>query len=430
MAAPGGGIGSMTLETVSYNGALYLCLAPSAGLASVGSWNVWRSNDNGATWSAIDTANAPGFPGGKQCFDGVNTIWVVYFEVPTIPTIMRVRSFNLITQTWSAEVATGPATFAVSLIAARADGSLIVVYQNDGTVPGGDIYLSAGYLAGVWSAPEILHQNFVQAISNGSPDGILDPATDTLHVFWSSTLPGILNNALYQAILSNNTYGTFRTFSSVDTPEFPSLNIIGRPCIFNGDIFVPLILCSDPTDPSTYRAGGYIGSPAIAPVWSEVATLNGLALNINYPAVAGNDGAPPVATTDGTTVYVVYMVPSASSTFASGRICLCISTDLINWSGSTEYDIDNDAGFQRAGSQVITDPIYSPGIGVTIAALDPTLVHVQRFFLSFSVIPQVVVLGHLLDARAYPVLALPGGDYLDTTGASRACFPIRIKPEC
>jgi hypothetical protein len=387
------GIGSQCFPTISWGGKLYMTGVSDVGFGGTGRWNVFESDDNGQTWTPLDPTNAPEYPTGKSVYDGADTIWVAYLEFPFVaedPVPILVRAFDLNTLTWGAENATTQETFEVACIGARSDGSLVIIFSNDGTIPGGAIYWAGSYSAGTLTLIDAIDANVSGGNLGqiGTPRGIVDPATDTFHMVFSGSGGGlgIASQSFHQAISSGDALIDFFAFPNTDTPEFPNINVIGFPCIFNGDVFVPIVLATDVSDPATYFAGGYVGSPASGPTWTQVPTLNGLALNPDYPSVADLEGAPPYATADDTTVYVVYTVPSSNPAFDAGRVAMCQSNDLVTWVGSTAFDVSDDVSFQRGGAQEITNPAIAPvSFRLNLSGYDPSVIQYQRWILDFSV---------------------------------------------
>jgi hypothetical protein len=412
------GKGTRTLPPISFGGKLYACLAPNFGLLSTGEWNVFESADAGLTWSIVGSGTPPQFPGGKTTYDGVSTIHCAYFDPVLMPSTVRLKSFDLATLTWSAENATGPIAFGVPVLAVGVGGLLQVVYRVDPSISS---FATAVVVGGAWSAPEILDQNCsAPNHAMGEPAGVIDPA-DRLHVFWSGNVdplePVTQTFSFYQAIESDGSYGAFFQFSNVDMPS----NNIGIPLIVGGGVavFCPMILCTDPTDFLTTYNGGYVGVPVNAPVWTQIPNYGGV---IEVPFYF------PVAVEIGGTICVLYTIESGA--FASGKLQVAETVDLINWMVTTQYDLALDPPFQAGGAQLIFDPNISAD-GLFVTALDPTGSQFQRFFFAGSapVPPPAVFVSSIIDAGSLAARTMSGMTYADATGAKKDCFPLR-KVKC
>jgi hypothetical protein len=89
-----------------------------------------------------------------------------------------------------------------------------------------------------------------------------------------------------------------------------------------------------------------------------------------------------MASVSNTTLYVVYVAPSNDAGVPpTGQIRIVRTIDLSTWIGETAYDTENDPGFLVDGSQLIDNPIFAPGFGIMIRAVDQDEVNLSAFFL-------------------------------------------------
>jgi len=414
----GNATGGAVVPVILYAGNLYQVLAPNA---ATGNFEVWKSTDSGINWISLDSANAPTFPAGQAAFDGTSQIAVIFYDLTGAGVQSFLQIFDLATETWGAVIAGGPigplGGRGVIALGMRSDGSIIFIYQNPGV---GHAYLYGSY-NGAWNYPiGNLDQNFAGGLglsAMNQPIGVVD-SSDIFHVVWGG-IEGVQSYGYYQAIDSLDALGAFKRFPNTDTESFPlKTNIIGRPVVLGSNLFIPFTFAGNPADSTTFFAGGYIGTPVAAPVWTQVSPIDP-----GFPADSTrNPNFPPVATSDGTTVSVLFICQTSDSVYPSGRIVLLESTDLITWTATTIFDVENDLGFLVGGVQTITDPILTASAGVTIAAKDPTNTYTLRFFLPVNTIggPNA-----RLDAVSFPVISFPRLQYLDSAGAKRDCFPLR-----
>jgi hypothetical protein len=220
---------------------------------------------------------------------------------------------------------------------------------------------------------------------------VVDPA-DTVHVFFqqADATTGD-NSAFYQHIAADLvTLAGFNLFDDTTMAQFTGM--VGSPVIFGTDVFFPVVRAVNPFDSTTWSAAGFIGAGLAAPVW-------GLIFPIDPGFIADttlNPRFPPVASTDGVTVFASYICQSADGTFASGRIRWLTSTDLATWVGVTAFNIQTEAppGFIVAGSQALDDsrPLGALS-GISFNALDPTGSTFQRFWLTFGAGAPVTLTG-------------------------------------
>ena len=387
---------SMVSGPWSFGGALYIVLGQSlhGGSQPV---DMWKSTDNGATWTVLDHAHAISAFGFQVCFDGAHTVTVVSTASAGPPLAMSWIQFDLSTGLWGAAVGGGPVG-SPQLVLPRPDGSQIAVYQSTNAAPFSGVLLYAvSFLAG-WGAPFQFDTNIDTLLGAtyagpGSVFGCVD-STGTAHVFVEAFATVFaVPSYYYQPLSSGNALGALHTFAGISASL--TGGCIGLPCVQGSSLVFPYWADSG----GGVEMSAFIGTPLAAPVWTAqvgIDPVGGVNLDPNFRS--------PSASTDGTTVSLVYVMPTLDAVYTTGIIRLCKSTTLAAWTCSQAFDIETDApaSYQLAGGQLQVSPLFAVG-GISLVAIDPTHTQFQGFWLAGAAasVPQSVVIT-LYGWKLYP----------------------------
>lgn len=403
-----------------YNGALYTVLMPSdpAGLNPADTFplDCWKSTDNGQTWTALDHANAPITRNWQACFDGTTITCVIGTAAwgPGLPTVgnpWQMIQFDLATGLWGAA---GPNTgftnmWLASAMGARPDGSKLVVFADDTPNPqpvAGDgaftglLFAASWTSGGGWAAPFQIDTN-IQALLTTAYWGwtttkLIVDASGITHLIFGEveSSVGLGNNFgvyfdCYQAILANDTLGSFSTFGPMVQNQLGPFTdgqlkqfSEGNPVIVGANVVFPV---------TNWQAAGWflgvwVGSPLSAPVWVFQPNIDPGSGGFSQGLASGFSWlqGPPAAFNANGITQIVYTINTADTTYISGILRSVTSPDLIAWTGIEAFNIetDADAAFQLGGNQVILTPniINSTDAGVAVSAIDPTDTDFQRFW--------------------------------------------------
>jgi len=390
---------SMVSGPYSYGGALYIVLIPQVAINTSAPIDCWKSTDGGQTWSAVDHAHAVSSGVMEACFDGLHTIWVAYAPYTAAGGI-SVIGFDLTTGHWGAPSVAGPAASVwPQLILPRPDGSQIIVYSSNvpGVQPGSFLTYAASFHGGAWGTPFQFDANAEAAIGGANYSGIenlfgcVDPLTGIAHVFFPALEqnPAPVEHVFYQAITAADALGSFYQFPNVGTVLVGTATGVGVPCIQGGKLVFPVYEIS---------GGGvmlslYVGTPLAAPVWTLFSGIDPTA-----PIFAGGFNRTPAASSDGTTVSIVYTLPTLDAAYWSGLIRVSQTTDFVTWvfTSSTVFNIEQPGvppAYLVGGAQAQVGPLLLPAIGIAVTAIDPTATAWQRFFLSSAGPPLSITCG-------------------------------------
>lgn len=175
---------------------------------------VWKSVDDGNTWTLMDDGNAPEHTASlANCIEGA----VVYFlcgsrsDEADVP--MRLHSFNCATDTWSLIDDTGPDGHWASGLHKRSDGSFAVLFGTDA----GNLY-SVAY-SGSWSSPEDI--GIAVGDTNLEPEDVWSvmDSTDRTHVFFHGPRNGVtfvFDDVWHVAVEADDTLGSIDVLPALD----------------------------------------------------------------------------------------------------------------------------------------------------------------------------------------------------------------------
>jgi len=328
---------SPTYAPFIYNGALYQVLQGAGNVFSftpTGGIFVYKSTDNGATWTALDALNGPSRadpdPTAGFFWDGNQTV-IVAFN-PTggadlgITGPIHLQNFNLATGTWGPVYATAgaPAIYEVAQCFLRPDGSILVLAAPN--ISGGSVVNLSAYIfsGGVWSTSFAVDANMTAGFtSNGTAACVMDPATGNIHVFGISQNGGHVSELWYQLVLANNTLGTFAVIQTGSPTNLPGLSGFYQPAISGNNVIIGLV---DSTDSYVTIVAG---TPLSAPVFTA---LGAPGIDPGGPPVGFQLLGPPVLAVDATGIYAAYVIRQGDTNV---QIRLVgnpnVATPLVGW---------------------------------------------------------------------------------------------------
>ena len=265
----------------SYGGSLYIV----ATLQTTGIANVYRSNNQGATWVVVDGAHSPSVQNGVVSI-GTASLTFLYAPYGTNGPL-QFQDFNLATQTWGAVYgATGPNATASPILLIRSNGDKVAIVNSTPT----QAYVYAG---GVWSAPIDLTTLFPVGWPTYAYLSACIDTTDTIHIlgYVHQQVPPYGQFTFYEQLLPSNALSGFQDLSAIAYQTF------GSPVICGNYVAIGAIDAAQ-----TYGAV-LTGTPLAAPVFS----LTNCDPSQPIPYQNLNNPSPFVAT-DGTNLWAYLVI--------------------------------------------------------------------------------------------------------------------------
>jgi len=198
------------------NGFLYCLMTDGAALA------VFKSSDDGLTWSIQDSLHAPTFGGGGNiagCLGG-SVIWAVSVDVTD--SVEQVSSFDTLSDTWTGNYITANARSGNRLVAIclRPDGTLVICGNGATAFWSGDwwrtsyfLFDTSTFVATGWMANGLIGAGAI----DWECDAILLGSGEVDFLFWSHdhTAPGGTRAIWRQPLLDSNTLGSLVMLDSI-----------------------------------------------------------------------------------------------------------------------------------------------------------------------------------------------------------------------
>jgi hypothetical protein len=301
---------------VRYGGNLYTVMMQFTG-AAVGvtkSLQCWKSTDGGNTWTEADSAGAVSVEGWRACFDGLHTISCVT-TIPTdgtdgyTPYFMRIVDFDLVTETWGSlsdpspvpphaalpadangnsvgllplpvTISYGWFAYAPWEIFVRSNGSKVVLFSNV-MGPGAGSHSNTwavSFSSGTWGTPFEIDYAGVLIVSPvfgwtaGGPTYSCLDASDIIHTIYEvQPLDLSGERYFYQAILPNDTLGSFSELPDTTHWPQPANTAVLTPVCDSTSIYVP-VQTGTAFDATQFSV--YIGTPLSAPVWTLTTNID------------------------------------------------------------------------------------------------------------------------------------------------------------
>jgi hypothetical protein len=215
--------------------------------------NVYKSVDNGQTWTNKDTANRPST---SQSIDASlnGTLFTIVYTSSSVGDPLKIITFDTATDTFGAPSVDGPLTNGNARIAQFASGDFCVLYG--GFTLG--IQAVVIFSAGAWGTPVQIPN------AKNSIAAILIGANNIAQLFYFDIqAPGL--NVFLRTFTNAGVLGAEQNvFSSAVLNPTPQAGIpIGRSVIWNGNFVVPYY-----GGVAGNQAGVWIGTPYTAPVWA------------------------------------------------------------------------------------------------------------------------------------------------------------------
>lgn len=233
---------------------------------------VWRSTDNGDTWSEQDSANHPSIPTSLtyRVADVVQVSTTLHIATLNTSNAIIVRTFSLSTNTWGTSTAAGPvidqssnvdshiSSTAALFLAVRSDGDYIVLHQGDAEAIMGTSYRRVVYSrheGSTWTSDVAVSATGVQ--THYDARGILMGSSDRAHLIYAQT-SGTAN-------LIQNSLTSTNTLISPNAPDSTTVSSgaygLGVPIMNGTQLIVPYI-------DSTNEFAIAKATSADTPVWS------------------------------------------------------------------------------------------------------------------------------------------------------------------
>lgn len=301
------------------NGKLYkFCIVNQSGGASVNGSAMYRSTDNGSTWTKMDGANGPTAAGGSAVLDPTNSNVVICGLVTvTFPQTAQstfLQNFNLSTETWGAPYATGgpPAVTVVQQVFKLPNGVIRIVYDFGASNPATTSRLrAADWNGSTWGASIDVGVAIIPFLANGnvavSNCGAALDSTGNLHLAFTSNTRSVV---MYQQVLQNGTLGPSNHFTGISFVT--SVAVIGNMVISGNNILISSIANAFVNNILL------VGTGLTNPVWTTVspAALASAGGFINLPGPIATDG-----------VNLLWLVNFTDATFTYSYFQLAKSSD-------------------------------------------------------------------------------------------------------
>lgn len=339
---------------------------------SPGTCKIYRSTDNGITWSEVGIGGSAAGATFSAWYGGTfirtaycgNTITVVPIHV---------QDFDLTTETWGASSAAGPNAKGILACPIMADGNTLVFFNDDATGLQSNYKLTI-FSGGAFSAATHADANHPAGInhtgSNGFSIALSDGAT-IAHCFYTWIDAGGHTFPVYQLIAEDGTLGTFNnTFEvGVNPPDMISADSIPVPMIpivYGSNLIVSYIGHSI-----------IVGTPTTGPTFSNVGNVDpGYPGDIN---LISEDGAQGVVI--GGVLYLVYVSFDEVGN-PTNRIRLmqtaAIAAPSTGWSAVTIFDGNDGTQIppgwfpdNLAGATVTADINGQPSVNFISPAIPP-----------------------------------------------------------
>lgn len=356
-AFPGGGaFAFVDLPVIEYNSALYqiaVRVDDSGSQPFPRTIAVYKSTDNGATWSVLDNSNAPTCFYHSAGYDATNNIiWFGY--IPTAGNVnLAIVSFDLATETYGTADTGGPATSSNGL----SDGR----YLTTQVLSTGIAVISYPFVTSTHNGARLVEYN----AGWGSPVTLAAGAAAFTDQYVQGSALDIDNDVVYYFIRSTSAGYLYRTYNSptVSAPTIINVSFFSGDAVNgaydNGKIYFP------------ERQGQRIG--AMTDI--ALATIDTGTGVVTVEDIADQDvdtGAFfPYVAIGNSNIYVAFMEISTlgdneSFTIYYWRPISGGSWTRVEWSNSTDDPLpDGEVGLPwEVGSSAITI-LGDGGIGVT-----------------------------------------------------------------
>jgi hypothetical protein len=231
---------------------LYLVLISQSAFPNTDLLNVYKSTDNGATWTSMDQSHRPTTNNDCDVVQNAGVFTIIYGS-SAAGNALKVIAFNTATDTFGAVSVDGPLTNGNARVAQFASGDLCVWYNQLTLGLCAVVIFSAGAWGAAVTVPNA--KNSIATIVMG--------LNNVAQLFYDdSNAPGI--NVFFRTFTNGGALGGEQAVFSASFFNTPAGGIpIGRTVIWNGNFIVPYY-----AGVNGNQAGVYIGTPYTAPVWT------------------------------------------------------------------------------------------------------------------------------------------------------------------
>lgn len=346
----------------AFGGNLYMGCSTS-GTGPGGNNNgtgVYKSTDNGNTWTELDAAHAPVSQGETAVFlDSVNSRLVFAFVTSTFPVTAQpifLQAFNLLTGLWGSAFATGGpnATTVVQFCFQLPNGTIRAIYDFGSSNPGGTSRLRAADWNGTsWSSSIDIGAGILPFDATGnilvSDTAAAVDLSGNLHLAFTNNTKTVV---MYQQVLENGTLGPSNRFTGISFNT--SVAVLGTLVVSGNNILI------SSTSNAFVNNIILLGQGLAAPVWSTVspaalASAGGL---INLPGSLATDGVNLLWMVNFTDVTLTYNYYQLAKSVDNGN-----TWNLLPDNTTSPYFYNFAPG---------TSPL-APNLDATFGALNPVL---------------------------------------------------------
>lgn len=295
---------------------IYACLVDTTN----NQIEMWKSTDEGETWTEQDTANKPSCSATaalKTCYCAVSgdTIHVAFPS--NSANAVNIKPFNMTNDTWATSITGGPVIqtndslvilLTPLILASRADGSFVIFYAGATQSIMGTAYerIKIHYYNGAWNGPYDVIGSANSPLSNTLPGTetnyqvgtIVKGADERVHLFFTNNSTG---SVYHRALLSGNTFATGQQlFVNCDRLTGYS---IGMPVSYTSGSATHVVVPYDRlTSP---RMVVVRGDSADQPIWTS-----GVVADVTAHGTAAISGSVAVLTSKGVEVYIAWYARS------------------------------------------------------------------------------------------------------------------------
>jgi hypothetical protein len=330
-----------------YGSAIYTAAIINSSSSQIG---IYKSTNNGATWSIQDSGNGPL---SSQTF-AMRMFGSNLYVMTWLPSNagLVVYPFSMVSNTWTASTPSAPVSInrTVPLLSGFdffvTSSEIIAIYNTVDSVthnPNGMVM--AQYSGGSWGSPTAFGTEFSPAGLSGT---VLDDATDTLHVFYAPLGTPSPNPLNHVSISSTGVISAYDTVISNYPLVIGTVQpVISRGCVSVGVIFAPYIHLSTSTAGVPALISGSPGSwvvqnldatnTVLGPYYDQIcAFLFGSVVYIIWGLLNGsNTQVLQTTTRDGVTFSPITVLwdaqvdPAVDAPYSSISRLSCLSADIL-----------------------------------------------------------------------------------------------------
>jgi hypothetical protein len=213
--------------------------------------NVYKSTDNGTTWTSMDAANRPQTNGNADAILN-GTVFTICYGSNTVANPLKVITFNTATDTFGAPSVDGPLTNGVARLGQFASGDLCIWFGGF-TLGIQRVVIFSG---GAWGVPVDIPNN-----KNAVCSIVMGVNNIAQLFYYDLNAPGL--NVFYRTFTNGGVLGAEDNVVSSTVPNVSLGLPFGKVIIQNGNFILPCY-----GGPNNNQAGIWTGAPYTAPVWT------------------------------------------------------------------------------------------------------------------------------------------------------------------